>query len=350
MWQNCRAQEVAKFVCRVLFRVLGKTEQNQSEQGQNWTAPGFWAGGVCVCIFLCVYVAFVNAKKNKGASQASVYVHKSAYVNSSLHWWFPSGFFSKSLSCLCDCHRYWMCETGRRAGLKVCEAFWLLCLSSWVESVCTLMFACVEHWVCVRVCLCVVAVNVWNRAESESKIVCPPERLWCVCLSLLMLNVWKLVESASLYFCVCDSRWRIGRQDGAGDDEWGDRQRRIALYPSVTIPLSLSLSSLSPPVGMMQCLLFSRLEEEMEGGKMGRRRKEKNCIHPASMFTSNPRLLLSPQLFPLSILFSHWLLHLPSSPSFPLLLSFFCWSASLDSFGSYSAPSLLYFFSSIVFL
>lgn len=117
---------------------------------------------------------------------------------------------------------------------------------------------------------------------------------------------------------VCDSGWRMGRQDGAGDDEWGDRQRRIALYPSVTIPLSRFFSSLSPPVGMMQCLLFFRSEEENHGEK----EKRKNCIHPASMFTPSPRLLL----------------HLPSPPSSPCSRLSFAhqnpWTPSLLCFSS----------------
>lgn len=73
----------------------------------------------------------------------------------------------------------------------------------------------------------------------------------------------------------------------------------------------------------MQCLLFSHSEEEKEGEKMGRRRKEKNCIHPASMFTSAPLLFLlllsshlSPLLLPLFLHF-HPLFSCLSSSSTP---------------------------------
>lgn len=204
-------------------------------------------------------------------------------------------------------------------------------------------------FVCLTILLC----------ESVQIIVClctigPGSRLACVSLMLLRIccscrvceNGWKVCA----YFCVrtCDSRWRMGRQDGAGDDEWGDRQRRIALYPSVTIPLSLSLSSLSLPVGMMQCLLFCGSEEEKDGGKMGRRWKEKNCIHPQSMFTSVPFL---PPLLPSFPIFAATLLPFPSPLFLPLLhprlcIPPLCWSesvVSIVSFGVIQLQLLLFF-------
>lgn len=172
--------------------------------------------------------------------------------------------------------------------------------------------------------------------------------LLCDCCSCWVCeNKWKVC----VYFCVCtcDSRWRMGRQDGAGDDEWGDRQRRIALYPSVTIPLSLSLSSLSLPVGMMQCLLFCGSEEENDGGKMGRRWKEKNCIHPQSMFTSAP--FPPPPLLPSFPTFAATLPPFPSPLFLPLLhprpaSTPLCWSESVVSivpFGVIQLPPLLFF-------
>lgn len=184
-------------------------------------------------------------------------------------------------------------------------------------------------------------VFVHHRAW-ESVEVCVSLMLLRICCSCWVCeNGWKVCA----YFCVrtCDSRWRMGRQDGAGDDEWGDRQRRIALYPSVTIPLSLSLSSLSLPVGMMQCLLFCGSEEEKDGGKMGRRWKEKNCIHPQSMFTSAP--FLHP-LLPSFPTFAATLLPFSSPLFLPLLhprlcIPPLCWSESVVSIVSFGVIQLL---------
>ena len=59
---NCRAQEVAQFVCWAsCFRSWEKREQNRSEQGQNWTAPlriqdVWWAECVSVCVFFFFFL------------------------------------------------------------------------------------------------------------------------------------------------------------------------------------------------------------------------------------------------------------------------------------------------------
>lgn len=53
----------------------------------------------------------------------------------------------------------------------------------------------------------------------------------------------------------------------------------------------------------MQCLLFSRSEEEKEGGKTGRRRKEKKIafIRHQCLLQPPPSILLSSTLFPLLV-------------------------------------------------
>lgn len=190
-------------------------------------------------------------------------------------------------------------------------------------------------WESVQIILCLCAIG----PGRPLKFVC----LWCFCAFVVVVECVKMGGKVRAYFCVRtrDSRWRMGRQDGAGDDEWGDRQRRIALYPSVTIPLSLSLSSLSLPVGMMQCLLFCGSEEEKDGGKMGRRWKEKkNCIHPQSMFTSTLFLLLSSHPLPLLLPLSFHFHHLFSPPS-PSLHPPLCWSESVVSIVSFGVIQLL---------
>lgn len=180
------------------------------------------------------------------------------------------------------CH-LWACETKqsvclrvlqkrRRAQGRVCVAFRL---HSSCVSICVSVVAdgAKEGTKCVFVCVKRSVVSMCHHFECVKQggewvsLVCSclTASLWCVCVCVCLRswcrvceNGWKVCVSIFfVYVWVCDSGWRMGRQDGAGDDEWGDRQRRIALYPSVTIPLSLSLSSLSPPVGMMQCLLFS---------------------------------------------------------------------------------------------
>lgn len=241
---------------------------------------------------------------------------------------------------------------------------------------------CGLFWFWTLVFVCVQLSNAFTRADSP--VGRSPDRRHLFCAPLIVASRYKVCETNSFVFaalsglgvvtlwrllslprvcengwkvcvyfsvCICDSRWRMGRQDGAGDDEWGDRQRRIALYPSVTIPLSLSLSSLSLPVGMMQCLLFSGSEEEKDGGKMGRRWKEKKIafIHnqcllrpPFLLLSSHPFLLLLPLLLHFHHLFS-CLSSIPGpSPLLPLLIRISCLH---HSFRSYSAaPPLLLFF------
>lgn len=225
-----------------------------------------------------------------------------------------------------------MCRPGCRCPVgSLCDFLSSLCvwhLRCTTREVCMNNFASVPH-------------RAWESGEV-CVFLMPPR---ACCRRWVCENGWKVC----VYFCVCtrDSGWRMGRQDGAGDDEWGDRQRRITLYPSVTIPLSLSLSSLSLPVGMMQCLLFCGSEEEKDGGKMGRRWKEKNCIHQQSMFTSAPfpppPLLLPsfPLLLPLSLCFHHLFSCLP------ILAPPLCRSESVVSiipFGVVQLPPLLLFF------
>lgn len=200
--------------------------------------------------------------------------------------------------------------------------------------------------------------SVWNKYFCVCGTIGPGSRwkFWASVMLARLLSLPRVCENGwkvCVYFsvCICDSRWRMGRQDGAGDDEWGDRQRRIALYPSVTIPLSLSLSSLSLPVGMMQCLLFSGSEEEKDGGKMGRRWKEKKIafIHNQCLLrppfllllSSHPFLLLLPLLLHFHHLFS-CLSSIPvPSPLLPLLIRISCLH---HSFWSYSAPPTPFIF------
>lgn len=171
-----------------------------------------------------------------------------------------------------------MCETGRRAGLKV-----------FVSSF----------------DVCVECVKVWGKC------------LFLLYFFVAHVPVWQRMTDGP----AGRSRGRWMRWQTETDSPLSLRHN-----PSFSLPLFSFSACRDDAVPLVLSLGGGEAR-----GKDGGKKKRKNCIHLASMFTSNPRLLLSPPLL------------LPSASSFIHILR----PSSCLSFAdqSYSAPLLLLFLS-----